>query len=167
MFGRSGQRRVHTRIHFAQPWHQPVAHEVAAKLCIGVRAVGHIRLLQLSQKRQDLRFAHLQERSPHPVGSHRAHRREPAQARPAQQAQEKRFGLILEMMRHTHRSAQLGKPRIAQATSGHFETFARACRLLSRVESAHLQGNFVQTAKFAHKRLIPLALRAAQTEIDV
>ena len=60
MFGRSGQRRVHTRIHFAQAWHQPVSHEVAAKLCIGVRAVGHIRLLQLSQKRQDLRFAHLQ-----------------------------------------------------------------------------------------------------------
>ena len=71
------------------------------------------------------------------------------------------------MMRHTHHSAQLSKPRIAQATSGHFETFARACRFLTRVETPHVQGNVVQTAKFAHKRLITLALRTAQTEIDV
>ena len=70
-------------------------------------------------------------------------------------------------MRHTDRPIQLGKPRIAQATSGHFETFARARRFLSRVESAHLQGDVVHTAKIAHKRLISLALRAAQTEIDV
>ena len=167
MFGRSGQRRVHTRIHFAQPWHQSVSHEVATKLRVGVRAVCHILLLQVGEKSQDLRFAHLQERSPHPVGPYRAHRRESTQARPAQQAQEKRFGLIFEMMRHTHRSAQLGKPRIAQATSGHFETFARARCFLARVESAHLQGDVVQTAKFAHKRLIALALCAAQTEIDV
>ena len=71
------------------------------------------------------------------------------------------------MMRHTDRPIQLGKPRIAQATCGHFETFARARRFLSRVETPHVQGNVVQTAKFAHKRLISLALRAAQTEIDV
>ena len=123
--------------------------------------------MQLSQKRQDLRFAHLQEWSPDSIGPYRAHRRESTQARPAQQAQEKRFRLILEMMRHTDRPIQLGKPRIAQAASGHFETFARARCFLARVETPHVQGNVVQTAKFAHKRLITLALRTAQTEIDV
>ena len=102
--GRFAQRGDRTWVQRVEHRQNAVTHEVAPKLCVGVRTIGHKRLSQRIQEIQNLRFAHFQPRSPHPVGTNGAHRREPTQSRTAQQAQQQRFCLIFGMMGHKNRA---------------------------------------------------------------
>ena len=144
-----------------------MTHEVAPKLRVGVRTIGHKRLSQRLQESQNLRFPHFQPRPPHPIGANGAHRRKPTQSRTAQQAQQQRLCLIFGMMSHKNRTIQLRKPRITQASRRHFETFAGGMRLIEGIKVAHPQRDVVPPAKISHETFVALTLLPSKMKIHV